>query len=136
MVKNTVLIRGLDRDLYNRIVGKAKEQGKNIAELMNEAMTLYLREVAGEKQESSDLQRIIIGGSVMLSKADVLGIYGEIGRFHLVNSGELTLDNDFDKETFHHIEKIDNTGKLKVPKHVHHLALLKAGHISGEVEKY
>jgi hypothetical protein len=59
-----------------------------------------------------------------------------LGQFQLENSGTLTLDKDIDKEAFHRIERIHNTGKLRVPSHVHHLALLKVGHVHGEVEKY
>jgi len=33
-------------------------------------------------------------------------------------------------------DRINNTGKLRVPTDVHHFALLKAGHVRGEVEKY
>ena len=37
MTNNAVLIRGLDRDLYNNVISKAKQQGKNVADLVNEA---------------------------------------------------------------------------------------------------
>ena len=39
MNNNAVLIRGLDRDLYNNVISKAKQQGKNVAELVNEALS-------------------------------------------------------------------------------------------------
>jgi hypothetical protein len=54
----------------------------------------------------------------------------------LENSGDLTLDKDVDREAFSKIDRINNTGKLRVPSDVHHFALLKAGHVRGEVEKY
>jgi hypothetical protein len=136
MANNAVLIRGLDRDIYNNIVGKAKQQGKNVAELVNEALTQYMRESTAESPDVFDTKKLVIAGSVLLSKSDILGLHKELGNFHLENSGELTFDKDVDREAFSKIDRIHNTGKLRVPTDVHHFALLKAGHVRGEVEKY
>jgi hypothetical protein len=134
---NTVLIRGLDKQVYNKLVGRAKELGKNVADLVNEAMRGYVDELSNDSDAPIDPKRIVIsGGPVVLSKADILGIYGEVGPFRVDNTGELVFDSDVDKEAFHRIERIHNTGKLKVPKDIHYLALLKAGHIGGTIEKY
>jgi hypothetical protein len=134
---NTVLIRGLDKQVYNKLVGRAKELGKNVADLVNEAMRGYVDELSNHSDAPIDPKRIVIsGGPVVLSKADILGIYGEVGPFRVDNTGELVFDSDVDKEAFHRIERIHNTGKLKVPKDIHYLALLKAGHIGGTIEKY
>ena len=136
MVTNTVLIRGLDRDFYNKVVAKSKEQGKNVAHLMNEAMQQYLGRLDGEKDETPGEKKITISGSVVLSKSDLFGIHGEVGKFILENSGTLTLEDDIDRDALHCLAGIQNTGKLRVPKDIHHLALLKAGHVRGEIEKY
>jgi len=101
MATNTVLIRGLDRDFYNKIVAKSKEQGKNVAHLMNEAMQQYLGRLDGEKNQTSEEKKIAISGSVVLSKADLFGIHGEVGKFILENSGELTLEDDIDRDALH-----------------------------------
>ena len=136
MTNNAVLIRGLDRDTYNSVVSKARQQGKNVAELVNEALRQYLNESPGENHNVFDTKKLVIAGSVLLSKHDILGLHKELGNFHLENSGELTFDKDVDQEAFQKIERIHNTGKLRVPTDVHHFALLKAGHVRGEVEKY
>jgi hypothetical protein len=136
LANNAVLIRGLDRDIYNTIVGKAKQQGKNVADLVNEALSNYLSESPSETQNVFDTKKLVIAGSVLLSKSDILGLHKELGNFHLENSGDLTFDKDVDREAFQKIEHIHNTGKLRVPSDVHHFALLKAGHVRGEVEKY
>jgi hypothetical protein len=133
---NAVLIRGLDRNLYNKIVAQAKEQGKNVADIVNDAMRAYLTEAGGAIPNVFDTKKLVFTGSVSLSKSDILGLHEELGQFQLENSGTLTLDKDIDKEAFHRIERIHNTGKLRVPSAVHHLALLKVGHVHGEVEKY
>ena len=136
MANNAVLIRGLDRNLYNKVVGRAKEQGKNVAELVNEAMRAYLNEESVIPPNVLETKKLVFAGSVSLSKSDIFGLHEELGPFQLENSGLLTLDKDVDKEAFHRIERIHNTGKLRVPSQVHHLALLKVGHVHGEVEKY
>lgn len=136
MANNAVLIRGLDREIYNNVVAKAKQQGKNVADLVNEALTQYVSESPTENHNVFDTKKLVIAGSVLLSKADIMGLHKELGSFHLENSGELTFDKDVDWEAFQKIERIQNTGKLRVPSDVHHFALLKAGHVRGEVEKY
>jgi hypothetical protein len=133
---NAVLIRGLDRNLYNKIVARAKEQGKNVADIVNDAMRAYIDEGRAAMPSVFDTKKLVFTGSVNLSKSDILGLHEELGQFQLENSGTLTLDKDIDKEAFHRIERIHNTGKLRVPSNVHHLALLKIGHVHGEVEKY
>jgi len=136
LANNAVLIRGMDREIYNMVVAKAKQQGKNVAELVNEALSQYLKESPAENHNVFDTKKLVIAGSVLLSKSDIVGLHKELGNFHLENSGELTFDKDVDWEAFQKIERIQNTGKLRVPTDVHHFALLKAGHVRGEVEKY
>jgi hypothetical protein len=136
LANNAVLIRGLDRTLYNKVVARSKEQGKNVADLMNEAMRAYLNEGDTAIPNVFDTKKLVFTGSVSLSKSDIFGLHDELGPFQLENSGLLTLDKDVDKEAFHRIERIHNTGKLRVPSNVHHLALLKVGHVHGEIEKY
>ena len=136
MANNAVLIRGLDRNLYKSIVARSKEQGKNVADIVNEAMRAYMNEGAAAVPNVFDTKKLVFTGSVNLSKSDILGLHDELGPFQLENSGTLTLDKDIDKEAFQRIERIHNTGKLRVPSNVHHLALIKVGHVHGEVEKY
>ena len=136
LANNAVLIRGLDRNLYNKIVARAKEQGKNVADIVNDAMRAYVDDGSAAVPSVLDTKKLFFTGSVSLSKSDILGLHDELGPFQLENSGTLTLDKDIDKEAFHRIERIHNTGKLRVPSEVHHLALLKVGHVHGEVEKY
>ncbi len=126
----------MDRDIYNNVVAKAKQQGKNVSELVNQALDQYMRDSPSENADVFDTKKLVIAGSVLLSKSDILGLHKELGNFHLENSGELTFDKDVDREAFQKIDRIHNTGKLRVPTDVHHFALLKAGHVRGEVEKY
>ena len=56
-------------------------------------------------------------------------------KLYVGNLSYTTHDEDL-REAFSKIDRISNTGKLRVPTDVHHFALLKAGHVRGEVEKY
>lgn len=132
-----VLIRGINQTFYKRFVAKAKEQGKTVGDLMNETIGKIIE--AGSQSEnpgSNPNTTIEIGGSVLLSKEDVLGIREEVGPFSLRNSGRLTLEQDVDREALQYINKIQNTGLLRVPKQIHPLILIKAGKVYGTIEKY
>ena len=135
MSSKSVLIRGLNRDVYNQLIGKAKEQGKNVGELVNEAMKVFLQNGI-DKEELVDPRKLVISGSVTLSKDDIEGIHDEVGKFKVENNGELFFDEDVDRENLQFIEKIFNKGKLHVPRKIHPHILIKIGHVKGHVKKY
>ncbi|QGR20437.1 hypothetical protein [Stygiolobus azoricus] len=51
--KKTITVRGVDRDLYNRIVNLARQSGKTVGEIMNQAMSTFLG-LAGKAGEKID----------------------------------------------------------------------------------
>lgn len=136
MASDAVLIRGMDRAVYNKVIAKAKEQGKNVAELVNEALRSYLNDPEPTQHNVFDTKKLVIAGSIMLSKQDILGLHEELGPFHLENSGEVTFENDVDREAIHRLSGIQNTGKLRVPSNIHPHVLIKTGRVHGEIEKY
>ena len=136
MANNAVLIRGLDRDIYNGVIAKAKQQGKNVAELVNEALQQYMKESPSESHDVFDTKKLVIAGSVLLSKADILGLHKELGNFHLENSGELTFDRDVDREAFQKIRAYPQHGQAPCPHRSAPLRPSEGRAICGEVEKY
>ena len=88
------------------------------------------------KKAPLDPRRLVVSGSVTLSKSDIIGIHEEVGQFKVENNGDLFFDEDVDREALQCIEKIYNKGKLLVPKNVHPITLIKIGHVQGEVKKY
>ena len=132
--RKPILIRGLDHNLYQRILAKAKELGKTVGELMNEVMKGYLEGLTNNPDP--DPNTLEIAGSVSLSRDDIVNIWNEIGEFSIKNSGELIIGKDVDKEALQRIKNIENTGLLKVPSHLHYLILLKSRKIYGKIEKY
>jgi hypothetical protein len=117
-------------------VAKAKEQGKTVGGFMNETIGKIIGNGIQSENPDSNPNTIEIGGSVLLSKEDILGIQGEVGRFSLRNSGRLTLEQNVDREALQFINRIQNTGLLRVPKQIHPLILLKTEKIYGTIEKY
>lgn len=130
--KKVVLIRGVNQTLYKSFVAKAKEQGRTVGDLMNEAMRGSVHGGGGNPGANT----LEFGGSILLSKEDILGIHEEMGRFSIKNSGNLTLDQNVDREALQCIAGIQNTGNLRVPKQVHPLVLIKARRVYGTIEKY
>jgi hypothetical protein len=131
-----VLIRGINQIAYKRFVAKAKEQGKTVGDLMNETIGKIIEAGSQGENPGPNPNTIEIAGSVLLSKEDIFGIRKEMGPFSLRNSGRLTLEQDVDREAIQYINKIQNTGLLRVPKQIHPLILIKAGKVYGTIEKY
>jgi len=131
-----VLIRGVNQTLYKSFVAQAKEQGKTVGGLMNEAMRMSVHGGGGGEGGNPGPNALELGGSVFLSKEDILGIYEEMGQFSIKNSGSLTLDQNVDREALQCIAGIQNTGNLRVPKQIHPLVLIKARRVYGTIEKY
>jgi len=124
----------VNQTLYKSFVAKAKEQGRTVGDLMNETMRMSVHGGGGGKNPGPNT--LEFGGSVFLSKEDVLGIYEEMGQFSIKNSGSLTLDQNVDREALQCIAEIQNTGNLRVPKQIHPLVLIKARRVYGTIEKY
>jgi len=110
--KDVTAIRGLDSDLYNKMHAKAKETGKNVSELMNDAMKLYLDQVLGApivyygagsvdlKVSKNDLSR--------LGKVSFRGVIG------------LRFSEDVDEESIeNHVVSIESCVDVKVPEPIY-----------------
>lgn len=131
-----VSIRGLDRDLYSRVVALAKELGKTTGELMNEAMRLYLllsghsstimkntsKTISGisgitkafmEGLKSKEVVTIKGLQEVRLSKED-LEKYGK--KVMISTVAKVIFEPDIDAETFDkYIDSIISCTEVQVP---------------------
>ena len=106
--KDVIAVRGLDTELYNKIHARAKETGKNVSELMNDAMKLYLNQV---------LQHGTVYGdgmvSLRVSKNDLVNF----GKVTIRGVTDLGLSEDVDKETVeNHLVSIENCVNVNVPQ--------------------
>jgi hypothetical protein len=106
--KDVTAIRGLETELYNKILAKAKETGKNVSDLMNDAMRSYLNQV----QEAST----VFGenmDNVTVTKKDLT----ELGKVAFRKVMNLRFAKDVDKEAFeNNVLSIEDCDNVQVPE--------------------
>ncbi len=116
--KDITAIRGLETELYNKILAKAKETGKNVSDLMNDAMRTYLNHV----QEAST----VFGenmDNVTVTKKDLT----ELGKVAFKKVMNLRFAKDVDKEAFeNNVLSIEDCDNVQVPEPLYLDAMKKA----------
>jgi hypothetical protein len=137
-MSHVIAIRGLDKEIYQKIYTLAKQNGKRVSDLINEALKAYIQnqdDPIGLEQQDPIIEN---AGTLMLTKSVIINIYQELQKeFIIRNSGKLLLDSDVTKEALQHVKKIINTssGVIKAPKHVYHIVILKVKNY-GSLEMY
>jgi hypothetical protein len=137
-MSHVIAIRGLDKEIYQKIYTLAKQNGKRVSDLINEALKAYIQnqdDPIGLEQQDPIIEN---AGTLMLTKSVIINIYQELRKeFTIRNSGKLLLDSDVTKEALQHVKKIINTssGVIKAPKHVYHIVILKVKNY-GSLEMY
>jgi len=117
--KDVTAIRGLDSDLYNKMHAKAKETGKNVSELMNDAMKLYLDQVLGAPTVYYGAGSI----GLTVSKNDLI----KLRKVTFTAVIGLKFSEDVDEETVeNHIVSIDNCVDVKAPQPIYLSVMKKA----------
>jgi len=126
--KDVIAIRGLDTDLYNKIHAKAKETGKNVSDLMNDAIRLYLDQVLGAPTVHYGAGSI----GLTVSKNDLV----KLGKVTFSAVIGLKFSEDVDEETVeNHIVSIDNCVDVKVPQPIY-LSVMKKARNCVNVQPY
>ena len=122
----------------------AKKDGKNVADVVNNALEQYLN---GDGTESvsvgtaiSNSAEFILAidddGEVTLSKNDIKEIALEMGPFAVESSGNLIFEKDVDKNALAQITRIQvKSGTVKVPRSAYAQFLIKCK-IQGKLDKY
>lgn len=129
--KKPISIRGIDRRLYEEMSVLAKQAGRTIGELLNEAMELFIsfregvREVSNkfieglEKSKStviSNINTLTINAND-LKEAEGMIIFKDIDR--------LEFDNDVSQELFNDkVRRIIKVNKLIIPKNLSKIKVL------------
>lgn len=121
--KAIVTIRGLDKNLYLELMSLAKQAGKTIGEVINEAMELLISLGEGviatgekfkESLESTLLVQISDIEDLTLTRRDLLDSRGQL----LVRKiKKLVISKDIDEDIFDKkIRKIISVQELHIPK--------------------
>jgi hypothetical protein len=145
MPRKTVAIRGLNTELYTEVFSMAKKDGKNVADVVNNALEQYLN---GDGTESivipggviSNSAEFILAidddGEISLSKDDIKEISLEMGPFAIESHGRLVFEKDVDKNALAQITRIQvKSGTVKVPRSAYAQFLIKCK-IQGKLDKY
>jgi hypothetical protein len=144
MPRKTVAIRGLDTELYTEVFSMAKKDGKNVADVVNNALEQFLNndgsEVIGVGATLSNSAEFILAidddGEVSLSKDDIKEIAMEMGPFAIESNGSLVFEKDVDKNALAQITRIQvKSGTVKVPRNAYAQFLIKCK-IQGKLDKY
>ena len=130
--KKITTIRGIDRELYTKITALAKEMGKTVGDMINEAMKLYLlfTETSAEITKSlSRTRKAFVEGfrertsliirdldQIQLSKSDLERYKRKIS---LIKIKRVIFDKDVDEDTFEkYIDLIAYCEEVLVPKSI------------------
>jgi len=144
MPRKTVAIRGLDTELYTEVFSMAKKDGKNVADVVNNALEQYLNNddagaIAAGVTLSNSAEFILAiddDGQVSLSKDDIKEIAMEMGPFAIESNGSLVFEKDVDKNALAQITRIQvKSGTVKVPRTAYAQFLIKCK-IQGKLDKY
>ena len=144
MPRKTVAIRGLNTELYTEVFSMAKKDGRNVADVVNNALEQYLNndgtEAAITSQTLSNSAEFILAidddGEVSLSKEDIKEISMEMGPFAIESNGSLVFEKDVDKNALAQITRIQvKSGTVKVPRSAYAQFLIKCK-IQGKLDKY
>lgn len=145
MPRKTVAIRGLNTELYTEVFSMAKKDGKNVADVVNNALEQYL---SNDETEAVNLTGATLSnsaefilaidddGEVSLSKEDIKEIALEMGPFSIESNGSLVFEKDVDKNALAQITRIQvKSGTVKVPRSAYAQFLIKCK-IQGKLDKY
>ncbi|AHC50740.1 hypothetical protein SUSAZ_01195 [Sulfolobus acidocaldarius SUSAZ] len=144
--KKSITIRGIDQDLYEKMVNFARDSGRTVGEVMNQAMSSFLG-VASETanvidqtlQRAKETGRSFVEGfnearkgvsviadldDLTLSKEEIIN-HGKQLSFR--NIKRLTFP-DIDEQTFeNYIVSIVSVDELDIPKSLNKLKVLQRG---------
>ena len=105
--KRTMTIRGIDKDLYDRAVALAKETGRTVGEVINEALRLILSLASTTASTAKEL-----GVSTFeLGKAAVEGMKEGLNIYEISDIEEIELTKD-DLENIEGIVRLRNIKRL------------------------
>ncbi|QIW25221.1 hypothetical protein EWF20_14425 [Sulfolobus sp. S-194] len=142
--KKTITIRGVNRDLYERMVNIARNSGKTVGEVMNQAMMTFLGLAGkvGEKIDDATQKAINVGKAFVegyneagknifivsdleelrITKNEIIGLGKPIS---FRNIKRLILD-DIDQQTIEqYIDSIITVDEVVVPSSINKLLLLQ-----------
>lgn len=101
--KEVIAIRGLNQELYVKMLAKAKQARKNVADLINDALARYISEE--ERPIPPDVTLVSGLTNISFSKSDLQ----QLGRIRVLECSNVKFKEDVDPETLDkHVESIES----------------------------
>ena len=129
--KRPISIRGVDRRLYEEMVVLARELGKTIGGLLNDAMALFLtfkegaKEITGAVTEGLEKVKLVVIGNVeelVLNANDLREVKGVL---LIRNIKKLEFGDDVTQELFDEkVKRIIKVDELIIPKSLSKISVL------------
>ncbi len=138
--KENVTIKGISKEIYEEIKKIAKETGRTIGELTDEAYNTFLLTLDDITKASNNFINSLKDGSTkIIENIDELEITGkELKSFSrkiiFRNIGRLTLREIEENDIRNYIVSIQNIRLVQIPKEVSKLIILERGKFIGKIE--
>jgi hypothetical protein len=139
--KENVTIKGISSEIYNKVKQLAKETGKTIGEITNDAYNTILMALDDVSNAGNDVIKMIKNGEIkVIENVDEISLTGEeIRKFNrkiiIKNIQRLELKEIHEEDISKFIVSINNVGLISVPKGFNKLALLEKARFIGKIEE-
>lgn len=138
----TISVKGVKKDLYEKIKKVARDSGKTIGEITNEAYRLFVSTTSNIIETGEQFIQGLKESQVLeISNIDNLEISGqEIKNYgkkiSFRNIGILKIKDISEKDFEDYIVSIINIKKLEIPKELNKLKILERSKFIGEIISY
>lgn len=138
--KENITIKGISKEIYDEIKKIAKETGRTIGELTDEAYnTLLLTLDDITKASNNFINSLKDGSTKIIENIDELEITGkDLKSFSksiiFRNIGRLTLKEIEESDIRNYIVSIQNVRLIQIPKEVSKLVILERGKFIGKID--
>ncbi|MGC8672805.1 MAG: hypothetical protein ACP5TO_04785 [Thermoplasmata archaeon] len=135
----TISVKGVKKDLYEKIKETARESGKTIGEITNEAYKMFVSATSSFIETGEQfIQGIKDSQLLEISNIDNLEISGqEIKNYGkkigFKNIGTLKIKEITEKDFEDYVAWIMNVKKLEIPKDINKLKILEKSKFIGEI---
>jgi len=135
----TISVKGVKKDLYEKIKEAARESGKTIGEITNEAYRLFVSTTSGVIETGEQfVQGIKESQSMVISNIENIDITGQEiksygKKISFRNIGTLKIKEISEKDFEDYITSITNVKRLEIPKELNRLKVLERSKFIGEI---
>jgi hypothetical protein len=138
----TISVKGVKKDLYEKIKEVARESGKTMGEITNDAYRMFVSTTSSVIETGGQFIQGIKEAQVLtISNIDNLEITGQEIKSYgkkigFRNIGALKIKDISEKDLEDYIVSILNVKKLEIPKDLNKLKILERSKFIGEIITY